>query len=90
MLPKRWEHILDDPRRNERRWDFNHLLQITVEALVSGCKSLREVERLTEASGRRVPDTTLHDLLVEIDPEPLELELAKGVKEANRCHELGQ
>jgi hypothetical protein len=88
MLPRRWERILDDPRRDERKWRFDHLLQVVVEALVSGCQSLREVERLTEASGRRVPDTTLRDLLVEIDPEPLEEELAKGVKEANRCHEL--
>jgi predicted transposase YbfD/YdcC len=39
-------------------------------------------------SGERVPDTTLLDLLVEIDSEPLDEELAKGVKEANRCHEL--
>ena len=88
MLPKKWGHILDDPRRSERKWDFDHLLQITMEALVGGCKSLREVERLTEVSGKRVPDTTLHDLLVEIDCEPLHEEIAKGVKEANRCHEL--
>jgi predicted transposase YbfD/YdcC len=88
MLPRDWERVLDDPRRNERRWGFAHLLQIAAEALVSGCKCLREVERLTEASGHRVPDTTLHDLLVQIDPDPLQEELARGVKEANRCHEL--
>jgi predicted transposase YbfD/YdcC len=88
MLPKRWEQILEDPRRDERRWSFDHLMRVTMEALVGGCHNLREVEKLTEVSGRRVPDTTLHDFLVAIDPEPLEEELARGVKEANRCHEL--
>jgi len=88
MLPRRWDRILDDPRRTERKWGFDYLLQTIMEAMVSGCQSLREVERLTEASGQRIPDTTLHDLLVAIDPEPLEAELARGVKEANRSHEL--
>jgi len=59
-----------------------------MDAMVSGCQSLREVERLTEVSGQRIPDTTLHDLLVAINPEPLEIEIARGVKEANRSHEL--
>jgi len=64
------------------------LLTVVAEALVSGCQSLREVERLTDACGVQIPDTTLHDILVKIDPTPLADELAKGVKEANRCHEL--
>ena len=88
VLPGRWGLILDDPRRDERKWRFDRLLQVVAEALVSGCQSLREVERLTDASGERIPDTTLHDILVKIDPKPLEEELARGVKEANRCHEL--
>lgn len=87
-LPQHWEQVLEDPRRYERSWAFGSLLQVVVNALVSGCKSLREVEILTETSGARVPDTTLHDLLVQIDPEPLNEELAKGVKDANRNHEL--
>jgi len=87
-LPRRWDRIVEDPRRYRRKWGFDHLLKVVAEALVSGCQSLREVERLTDASGVRIPDTTLHDILVKIDPTPLADELAKGVKEANRCHEL--
>lgn len=87
-LPERWEQVLEDPRRSERVWEFGSLLKVVVNALLSGCKNLREVETLTATSGIRVPDTTLQDLLVQIDPEPLNEELARGVKAANRSHEL--
>jgi len=88
VLPRRWELILDDPRRYERGWSFYELLSAVMSGLVSGCKTLRELEVLTAAAGSRVPDTTVRDLLVQIDGEPLEEELAKQVKEANRKHEL--
>lgn len=90
VLPRRWEKILDDPRRYERGWCFSELLSVVMKAMVAGCKTLREIEAVTGASGRRVPDTTLRDLLVQIDAEPLEEELARGVKDANRNHELDQ
>ena len=87
-LPERWERILNDPRRDARRWGFHDLMRAVSDGLLSGCKGLRELEVLTAASGQRVPDTTIHDLLVSIDPEPIENEIAKMVKEANRFHEL--
>lgn len=87
-LPRLWEQVLEDPRRCERKWDFGSVLETVVRALAGGCKTLRELETLTETSGVRIPDTTLHDLLVQIDPEPLNAELAKGVKHASRNHEL--
>lgn len=88
VLPRRLDRILDDPRRYEREWSFCQLLSVVMDGLLSGCKTLRDVEVLTAASGCRVPDTTLRDLLVQLDGEPLEEELAKQVKEANRWHEL--
>lgn len=88
VLPRRWELILDDPRRYERGWSFCELLSAVMNGMLVGCKSLRELEFLTAAAGRRVPDTTVWDLLVQIDAEPLDEELAKQVKEANRLHEL--
>ena len=87
-LPRIWDKVLEDPRRCEIRWDFSELVNALMQGLISGCKSFREIEKKTGMLGRRVPDTTLHDLAVELDPEPLEEELARGVKEANRSHEL--
>ena len=87
-LPIRWEQVLEDPRRYERKWDFGTIISTLVNALASGCTRLREIETLTETSGVRLPDTTLHDLLVQIDPEPLNAQLAKGVKQVSRNHEL--
>jgi predicted transposase YbfD/YdcC len=46
------------------------------------------LEHLTNLSGKRLPDTTVWDLLVEIDPTPLNDEIARGVKDAARSHEL--
>lgn len=88
VLPKRWERILKDPRRSQRVWGFTELVSVVMKGLVGGCKTLREIEMLSAGSGRRVPDTTLSDLLKQIDCEPLNNELAKGVKEASRNHEL--
>ena len=88
VLPQKWEKILDDPRRCERVWSFGDILSGIINGMMSGCNTLRELEAVTEVSGRRIPDTTVRDILVQIDPEPLEEELARGVKEASRNHEL--
>lgn len=55
---------------------------------LSGCKNLREIETLSEVYEARIPDTTLHDLLIKMDPEGLQAVLAAGVKQALREHEL--
>jgi hypothetical protein len=90
MLPKIWDRAFEDPRRCERCWPFQELMGTAMRAMLSGFRNLRQIERFTYASGRRVPDTTLHDLLVQLDVEAAEEELARGVKEANRNHELDQ
>ena len=83
VLPKIWDRALEDPRRCEMTWKFSELIDTLMKAFVSGAKTLRQVENLTERSGRRVPDTTLYDLVAQMDAEPVEAELARGVKEAN-------
>ena len=90
VLPKSWEKLLIDPRRHIHRWGFEELIDAVMKAMLSGCKNLRELELLTAASGERIPDTTMRDLLVQIDPSPLEEEIAKGVKQAARSHELDE
>ena len=88
ILPQRWGRVIEDPRRCELRWCFSEFMDSLMKGFVSGCKSFRELEMLTALSGRRIPDTTLHDFVAGLDPEPLEEELAREVKQANRCHEL--
>ena len=55
---------------------------------MTGCKTLRDIETLSEVYAERIPDTTLHDIMVQLDPEGLRAELARGVKHALREHEL--
>lgn len=89
VLPKDWWKCLKDYRyRSNREWNFGYVLEVLISGALSGCKTLREVETLSELYAERVPDTTLHDMLVRINPEGLRAELAAGVKQALREHEL--
>lgn len=67
---------VEDPRdRRGRRWSLQQLLQTLLDGLLANCPSLRDVEELTGAraerrgDGRRVPDTTLFNLLERLAPE---------------------
>lgn len=88
VLFKGLQRNVADPRRSARVWKFNTLLKAIMEAMLSGCKNLRELEFLTGSAGERIPDTTVGDVLSQLSEQELELELARGVKEASRSHEL--
>ena len=72
-----------DPRSERgRRWKIVlPLLKVAALGLAAGCKGLRDVEKLTEKMSRpmrklvgiarRVPDTTLRDLLCMLNPHDL-------------------
>ena len=90
VLPATWGAILEDPRRSVRRWTFDTLLRGVMKGMVSGVKNSRDLEGASERAGKRLPDTTVWDLLVQIDPSPLNAELARGVKHALRSHELDE
>jgi hypothetical protein len=90
---------VEDPRgRQGRRWKLGTLLGAAVLGLVAGCKSLLEVEELTEDLSpatrqrfglpRRVPDTTLHNLLWQLQPKQLLPVLHRVVRAAHRRHAL--
>jgi hypothetical protein len=84
-----WEKILEDPRSQiNKEWSFRYLMDILWFGMLTGSKNLREVEDFSEGYKERVPDTTLHDILVKISPEPLKNLLVKDVKRALRDHEL--
>ena len=45
-----FERLLDDPRSPiNQQWNFGYVMQMLFFAILSGCKTLREVETFTEA-----------------------------------------
>ena len=89
VLPKNWWKCIKDYRyRSNREWNFGYIMEVLMVGALSGCKTLREIETLSELYAERVPDTTLHDMMIQMNPEGLRAELAKGVKQALREHEL--
>src|SRR5690606_10588312 len=72
---------VEDPRsRFNRRWSLSTLLRSIVMGITCGAESLKDVERLTAEGApsarrflhvgtRRVPDTTMRDVVCRITPE---------------------
>ena len=104
MLDKRLREArlneVEDPRdRRGRRWKLSALLSTTILGLVAGCKGLLEVESLTEdlslptrqrfGIDRRVPDTTLHNLLSTLEPRQVVPILHRVARAAHRRRALG-
>lgn len=85
---KMWSKMEDPRQENKCKWGFIELMGNLLRGMLSGCKNLREVEDLSEIIGERIPDTTLHDVIVRVNPEPLNKEIAKQVKKALRSHEF--
>lgn len=89
------ERVADPRARRGRRWkQLPVLLRATLVGLVAGCKSIEKTERLTEEMsipmrrmlriGRRVPDTTLRQTLVRLEPDALRQRLHAQIKIAHR------
>jgi hypothetical protein len=89
IRPSRWFAKVKDPRASiNQRWELPYLLEVLTAGMLSGCKTLREVETFSEVYDSRVSDTTLHDILVALDAKPLQEALERDVKVALRNHEL--
>lgn len=84
-----------DPRgRRGRRWKLQTLLGTAILGLVAGCKGLLEVESLSEdlspatrqrfGINRRLPDTTLRNLLTALEPQQLVASLHRVARAAHR------
>jgi hypothetical protein len=89
-----------DPRKRiNRRWSLRQLLTSVLAGLCAGCRNLAQVERLTLdlvmagrralGIGRRVPDTTMRDLLVRLRPSEMLRLLWQQVRQAHRQKALG-
>jgi hypothetical protein len=92
----RWEDLTDPRALRGRRWSLAELLHGAFTGMLAGCPSLRDVEALTEEMGlmgrqyvsRRVPDTTLWDLLPELSAAELRCTMLRQVKMFERAKML--
>lgn len=85
---------VSDPRRGPTKWRLGQLLTATLVGVMAGCRSLREVEQLSQLLapavrrrlrlGRRMPDTTLRDVLCQVRLAQLRECLHRVVKAAGR------
>lgn len=86
---------IKDPRdRRGRRWKLGVLLGAVVAGLCAGAKSLAQLETMTTEMGRatkrllgvarRIPDTTLRDLLCTMEPRPLRGAIHALIRAAHR------
>jgi hypothetical protein len=86
---------VDDPRhRRGKRWDLDVLLGMVLAGMLCGCKSLLDVEKLSELMSRaarrllgmdrRVPDTTMRTLLCSLLPEAIRALLHRQIRSAHR------
>ncbi len=84
-----------DPRRvNSTKWNLGKILNSVVIGLLTGCKSLAQLEALTSEMSpasrrrlginRRMPDTTARDTLVRLNPEEIRQAIYRQVKIAHR------
>ena len=93
----RWDQVSDPRQRRGRRWKkVSELMNAMLLGFISGCGALRKVETLTDELGgfgrryvsRRVPDTTLTDLIPKLIPEELREQHIAQVKTLWRNKEL--
>jgi len=94
-LPELQLQEVPDPRHARgRKWSLATMLRATTAGIMAGCQSLAEVEHLTDEMSlpmrrqlglaRRLPDTTLRDLVVAVDPQELRRPLWRQAKAAQR------
>ena len=93
-LPDAGLEQAEDPRGGPVKWRLAQLLTAVLAGMMSGCRSLRELEQLTEMLspairrklklGRRLPDTTLRDALCKLSLDGLRGCLHRVVKAAWR------
>jgi hypothetical protein len=92
------EEVEDHRSAKGKRWQLKSVLSACLLGLMCGCKSLAEVERLTAklsrpirrrfGINRRLPDTTLRDILCELPEESVLTLLERAVSAARRSKSL--
>jgi hypothetical protein len=90
----RFDEVADGRDDRGKRWSLGALLRATVGGILSGSKSLAEVEILSKRLSRtarrllgvqrRLPDTTLRNALCTVEPSALRAPLHALVRKAQR------
>jgi len=94
-LPEpRLDDVADPRTRKGRRWKLGVLLRSVVVAMCMGAKSLADLEKMSAEMApamrrllgipRRVPDTTLRDVLCKIEPKDLRGAIHAQVRRGHR------
>lgn len=89
------EEVPDPRERRGRRWkQLAPLLKMAMVGMLVGCKSFKETEALSNEMsvpmrrelriGRRVPDTTMRDVVVMVEPAALRQRIHAQVRAAHR------
>jgi predicted transposase YbfD/YdcC len=92
----RWDDITDPRRRRGRRWKLGQLMNAAFTGLLANCPTLRDMEAMTNEMGpagrkyvpRRVPDTTLWQLMGKLDPREFRAKNQAQVRAAWRRKSL--
>jgi predicted transposase YbfD/YdcC len=83
-----FSQVKDGRHKRNRIWNFEYALEVLLVGMLSGAKTLREVETESMLYGERLPDTTLENLMAKADATGLARVMAQQVKQAARDHEL--
>jgi hypothetical protein len=89
-----FESVVDHRKKRGRRWELSVILKTVLIGVMSGQRSLGELEQLSQelafpirkilGVNRRIPDTTARDILVKMDPNSIRSILHKTVAVAQR------
>lgn len=89
-----FQNVRDPRRRRSVKWSLRAVLAACVTGLITGARSLADVEELTATMSSamrralalrgRIPDTTLRDLIVRLVPDQLRTVLVRQVRAAHR------
>jgi hypothetical protein len=92
----RWDQVSDPRDRRGLRWPLATLLTTALWGMLAACRTLRDVEALTQEMKqtgrlfvpRRVPDSTLYELLPRLDVEQLRGQLRRQVHQLWRSKSI--
>jgi len=83
-----FSQVRDGRSQKNRIWNFNYALEILLVGLMSGARTLRDIETQSMLYDERLPDTTLENLMAKANASGLAQVVAQQVKQAARDHEL--
>jgi len=88
------EQVADPRKAQGKRWELEPLLTAPLVAMAAGLKSFAETEKLTEEMSpamrkklgikKRIPDTTMRNTAVKMDPEEFRKAMRRQTKAAHK------